>query len=246
MFERLSVMVEEHDGRDSIAYARVLHGMSSCISRAGNFEESDTLDREALAITERRVGENHPVVAPLLNGIAVNLVRHDREAEALPYHERALRIRREALGDDHPFVAQSHGNMAWALAGVDRLEEAEFHFREALSIREQTLGAEHPANTFDLTGLARVLNLADRPAEAVPLLERAIEIGRDAQTSALFVSETRYMLAHALVASGERARGIRIARRARKEMLDAGDEDYAKRVSEWLRTVEPPDTEASE
>jgi tetratricopeptide (TPR) repeat protein len=202
------------------------------------------LDREVavkLMLLEHRLGPDHPDLAPPLNSLGVSAARRGRGEEALAHHTRALAIRQAAFPPDHPAVAASRSNLAWAELELGRFEAAIESFSAALVALEARLGPEHPeltyTLTYTLTGLAMTFVEAGRPLEAIDPLERALAIGENAETRALFVGETEFTLARALVDAGrERKRALALARSAHERWMQADDPEAAAEVEAWLTT----------
>ncbi|HTM22550.1 MAG TPA: tetratricopeptide repeat protein, partial [Kofleriaceae bacterium] len=86
-----------------------------------------------------------------------------------------------------------------------------------------------------LTGLAEALLGLDRPAEALPLAERAAAI-REKNALPAELAESRFALARARWATGDRARALAVARQARDGFAGAGAlaAPQAAEVDAWL------------
>jgi tetratricopeptide (TPR) repeat protein len=80
--------------------------------QAGKFSEATLLAQRALAVREKALGPDHPLVAGTLNHLALLYKTQGRYADAEPLCKRSLAIREKALGSDHPGVAQSLNNLA--------------------------------------------------------------------------------------------------------------------------------------
>jgi tetratricopeptide (TPR) repeat protein len=78
----------------------------------GRYGEAEPLYRQALAISEKALGPDHPDVATSLNNLALLYRDEGRFAEAEPLFQQALAIIEMALGPDHPNAGTELGNLA--------------------------------------------------------------------------------------------------------------------------------------
>ncbi|MCA9686136.1 MAG: tetratricopeptide repeat protein, partial [Myxococcales bacterium] len=154
-----------------------------------------------------------------------------------------------SLPPDHPDLAlpyKGRGQAALArgrfAAARDDLERALEFFEEALHIYEQAFGAEHHRVAFALTGMGQALIGLDRPAEAIPHLERALVIRTGTAVEPTDLAETRFALARALAAGeGDPARARELATLARDAYAADGDKSKATQaeVDAWLAARDP-------
>lgn len=144
--------------------------------RAGQFRQAEALARESLAIRERILGSEDPVVAESLMNLGAQLEGQAKYADARRLYERSLAIRERALGPDHRDVASSLNNLAGVLRALGDYERAKPLFERALAIVEKVLGRDHPDVALSLGNLAGLLKVQGDFATARPLYERAIEI----------------------------------------------------------------------
>ena len=98
-----------------------------------------------MAIRERLLGPNDPVLAGSLNNIATLLMDLRRHDEALPLLRRAATISGDGVGRAHPEHATALSNLAGALQHLRRHAEAHPHLKRALSINKGALGPAHSA-----------------------------------------------------------------------------------------------------
>src|ERR1700683_3702022 len=104
--------------------------------RAGRYAEAIPLAQQALAICEKALGPDHPLVAASLNALAGLYDKQGRYAEAEPLYKRSLAIWEKALGPDHPDVVTALNNLAALYKEQSRTAEAEPLYRRALAIKE--------------------------------------------------------------------------------------------------------------
>ncbi|MBW4634262.1 MAG: tetratricopeptide repeat protein [Iphinoe sp. HA4291-MV1] len=110
----------------------------------GRYTEAEPLYQQALQLTRRLLGEEHPHVASSLNNLAGLYRYQGRYAEAEPLYQQALELRRRLQGEEHPSVATSLDNLALLYFFQGRHTEAEPLYQQALNICERLLGTNHP------------------------------------------------------------------------------------------------------
>src|SRR5271157_1511679 len=156
--------------------ATVLNNTAMSLTYAGDYAGAESLQRRALAINEKTLGPNHPLVAAGLNNLATLLYAKGDYAGAEPLYRRALAIQEKALGQDHPSVAIDLNNLASLLYHKGDYVGAEPLFRRAVAIDEKALGPDHPDVARDLNNLALLLQAKGDYARAEALFRRALGI----------------------------------------------------------------------
>lgn len=78
----------------------------------GQYAQAGPLYQRALAIKEKALGPEHPLVATSLNNLAAPYDDQGQYAQAEPLYQRALAILEKALGPEHPAEAASLENAA--------------------------------------------------------------------------------------------------------------------------------------
>ena len=124
--------------------AKVLNSTANSLSQAGDYAAAEPLYRRALAIDEKALGPDHPLVAMRLENLAALLDAKGDYAGAEPLYRRALAIDEKALGPDHPNVAGTLNNLAQLLRKKGDYATAEPLLRRALAIFEKALGPDDP------------------------------------------------------------------------------------------------------
>jgi tetratricopeptide (TPR) repeat protein len=140
------------------------------------YSQAAPLLRDALAISLKVLGPEHPDTAISLNNLANVLRAQGDLAEARPLSEQALAIREKVLGPEHPDTAISLTNLANLLWSQGDLVGARPLYERALAIREKGFGPEHSDTATCLNSLASVLKAQGDFAGARPLYERALAI----------------------------------------------------------------------
>ena len=160
----------------ALAEASRLDSEALTAAKTGDLIRAETLSRRALAIKEKALGSEHPLVAANLNAIAASLFQKGDVAGAEPLYRRSLAIREKTLGPEHPDVADSLNILANLLSKRGDLTGAEPLYRRALAIREKALGPDHPTVGNSLNSLANLLYAKGDLAGAESLYRRALAI----------------------------------------------------------------------
>jgi eukaryotic-like serine/threonine-protein kinase len=161
---------------DAYDMATVLNNVGNVYEAKGEWTRALEMHSEALALRERALGPDHPLVARSLSNLGdVHLARGEPTA-ARKLQERALEINKKVLGEAHPEIAQSYNNLAAALGMSGRHDRALDMFESAKAIMEQVYGPEHPKLAMTLGNIGAVHVMLEQYDEALPLLERAREI----------------------------------------------------------------------
>ncbi len=87
-----------------------LNNLAAIRQRQGADDEAEELYRRSLAMKEKLVGPEHPVVANTLNNLAVICRRQERFDEAEELYARALQILEAGVEPDHPTLAKTRRN----------------------------------------------------------------------------------------------------------------------------------------
>src|SRR6185312_376195 len=154
----------------------LLNWLGRCFYELAEWAEAEPLIRRALAIDEKNLRPEDPIIAIHLNNLAMVLKDTNRLGEAEPLMRRALAIEEKSFGPEHPNVARDLNNLAQVLQDADRRVEAEPLMRRALAIDEKSFGTEHATVALGLSNLAQLLQDTNRPGEAELLMRRALAI----------------------------------------------------------------------
>jgi tetratricopeptide (TPR) repeat protein len=146
-----------------------LQGRAHYTAARHNFER-------ALAIAERDLGAEQPIVAVSYNNMGSLLRDLGDLPAAKSYLERAIAINERVYGNDNLEIAQSYNNLGLLLQEMGDLPTAKVYYERAIIIREKILGREHPSVATSYNNLGSLLwNLGEYNA-AKSYLERAIAI----------------------------------------------------------------------
>jgi tetratricopeptide (TPR) repeat protein len=167
-----------HFGADGkpVTLARIQNELAVFQDSQGQYQQSLTLRRSALAIYEAALGPDHPDTATALANLAATYGSLGQHAEALPLEQRALAVTEAALGPDHPDTAIGLGNLAMTYWSLGRHGEALPLEQRALAVTEAALGPDHPSTANRLSNLAATYGSLGRHGEALPLEQRALAV----------------------------------------------------------------------
>jgi len=153
-----------------VEYGRVSRGDA-------RYEQSDSILRVALAISDRAVDQDDPLRVSILHQLVMTARRREEFTEAEQLQLEAMAILRRNLGAEHPELAYElffFGDLLWD--GLGELERAEEHYREGLRIVEQALGPESKRLVHGINSLASMLSESGREEEAIALMRRGVQI----------------------------------------------------------------------
>jgi Tfp pilus assembly protein PilF len=140
------------------------------------FSEAEALYQQALDITKKALGVDHPSVAAILYTLADLYRRQAKYSEAEARYQQALAITVKAQGSEHLNTAA----ILYALADLYRVQvrfsDAELFYKRALAITERALGVNHPDTATILNNLATVYKAQGEYSEAEVLYKRALQI----------------------------------------------------------------------
>ena len=86
--------------------------MASLYTAQKRYAEAEPLHNRSLAIREKALGPNHPLVATSLNDLGLLYSIQGRYADAERLFKPSLAIREQVFSPDHPDVKQSRDNLA--------------------------------------------------------------------------------------------------------------------------------------
>jgi eukaryotic-like serine/threonine-protein kinase len=223
-------------GPQSYESAKSLNNLGSTHYAAARFSEALDFYRRALEIIEPSLGE-HPATALSWSNVGSTLAEIGEPTGAREAHYRALEIRTRLFGADSLWVAITKGNIGFANL-IDRPADAPREFEAMRKSLEASLPADHPYQAFPLSGLGRAFRALGRPAEAIPLLERALSLWESSGIALPHdLAADRFALARALWQVGrERERSVEVAKSALATLatLEASHLPLREEIRTWL------------
>src|SRR5579875_112710 len=148
--------------------------LAEVYARLRNWEEAATCYRKALPLSERLLGEEHPVTLEHLEQAALVLLQQGNATEAESILQRVLASREQMPGTEP-------GALASCWNGLARVALAQEHIAEASALleRAQQLLSEQPESSTHaavLDTLAALEGAQQRYEQAIAVSEQALEI----------------------------------------------------------------------
>jgi tetratricopeptide (TPR) repeat protein len=188
-----------------------------------------------------RLGPGHERTQAWLEQARGNLrATEGRYVEAVAAFQKAVEIKERVLGRDHVDVAISLDSLALALLSLGDVARALATSERVLAIATSGFGAESPGLGEYLSNRGEILNAAKRPAEALPLFQRALEVWAPFGPTSLFLAYPLTGMGVALLGEGkpsqalaplERALALRVAGEHARARL--GDTRFALARALW-------------
>jgi len=211
--------------------------LARVLSTARRFDEARPMFEEAIEILVEAEGEGSTRVASAMDGFGRVLRQQGELDAAVAMHRKALAAWRTAVGEDHPDVGVSLMHIGYTLAAKEDWAEAGKVFDEAEAVLRRGIGDDHPQLIYVANSRAAMLLELGRPADAIPIVERALTLDAVEQVDPTLVAETQFILAQALWhAERDRPRAMDLANKAR-DAYAAGSEMWAAELEEietWL------------
>jgi tetratricopeptide (TPR) repeat protein len=230
-------LLERERGPDHLDLSFSLNNLALIHQERREYTQAILLQDRALAILEQAYGPDHPTVATALNNLALShQLRGDLEiAERL--HLRTLATLEKIGGPDQFAVGLS----LWRLATIHRLRgefnEADSMYQRSVSTWEKVLGPDSPELAWPTIGQGQLALARNKPADAVPLLERALRLRGDDPSKPDRLAEARFTLAQALAVDKhhDRSRVQALAQEAADAYRKLGDTKALADVETWSR-----------
>jgi serine/threonine protein kinase/tetratricopeptide (TPR) repeat protein len=175
LLERALARAREADGPNSVRVAQSLNDLGVLMRRV-DFEKSDALLKESLAMRRQLLGNEDAKVAVTLVELSRTYRDRARGDDAEPLLREALAIRRKVHGNVHRETATSLSDLGHLLRDRGELAEAEAMYRENTAITRKVHVADHPDLATSLTNLATVRQLRGDNVTAEQLHREALAI----------------------------------------------------------------------
>jgi len=239
-FERALQLQRAALGEGHRNVAQLENNLAAVAMSTGHHDEAEERFERALAIWRAALGDEHPLVADALNNLAVVSVARGDFDKACANDEKALAIREKTMPADHPGLAQNLVNLGTDYYRVGRYAEARALHERGLAVYEKKLDPSHDDIALALTALSNDLIALREIDRALPMLERAYRLRKDAEIDPVELAATRWSLARALDGTSvgrDRARARGFAQQARDVFAatpTATDNPLAA-IDAWLR-----------
>jgi serine/threonine protein kinase/tetratricopeptide (TPR) repeat protein len=223
---------QDPDHPDMLALRNNIGGAYIALER---WDEARAELTDVLRLKEHKLGRDHASVAETLVNLGHIELHFGRIAAAEADTVRAQAIAAKESDPDRRMVGALHAQLASIRAAQGRTDEAR-------ALAAQAIGELTIAGEADQPDLAEPLELHARlskaPADAIPMLERALAIHErtDAPGSraAIQREQTRFALARALLSAGvDRPRARALAEQARSALAAAHDPGV-RAIEAWL------------
>jgi len=199
-----------------------LDGLGQALYNLDELPDAEATHREALAIRQVLLGQEHQDVAESLTNLANVIMKkaeinnsEDMYQEAFNMYKNSLNMRRSLLGNEHPKIAESLNNIALSYIQKKDFDKAEAALREALAMNRKLLGNVHPDIAYLLGSLAEVLKKSDKLVEAEASFREAIEVSNKLQChDHLFVARWYESIAICLMAQSNLTKAVAVEREA--------------------------------
>ncbi len=203
-FERALAVRERVFGPDHADVAGVLNNLGNVYLHRERPRDALAAHERAERIMMRVYGADHPRIAASMENIATVLYHLGDHDGAIDRHRRALEILGRTAGPNDLVVAVTRGNLGNVLFTRGRYRDALVEFEGALATFD-AVAPDHPDAVFTLLGLGDTLLALDRPADAVPFLERLLAHDQRNRLGETDLDGARRSLDRARAAAGSRA-----------------------------------------
>lgn len=166
--------VEKSDNGRELAAA--LNNLGQVHAGQGRDDLAEPLYKRAIALMEKSLGLETPLLSAELTNLAALYQRQGRFTEAEPLFKRALAVSEKGLSREHPDVGRALNNLATLYVKQERQAEAEPLFQRALAIYQKAAGPEHPAVATVLNNIGQVDRDLNRDADAEAPIKRSLAI----------------------------------------------------------------------
>jgi len=232
VLERARQLMTAELGHDDPRTLNATGNLAYVYEKLGRLDESIALLGETIASTRRRLGPDHASLFPRFYATAqAQIQRHDY-GTAHKNIDEALRIARKHMGDENPRVASALDIKATIFQEERRYQDSLATYQQSLGIKQKVLKPDDQDFSYSYDGIGQSLLGLGRPAEARPMLEKALSIrGSDP----VDLADTQYALAQTLWQLGQqKPAAIKYGEQALQNYQRAGRRERATEVEEWL------------
>lgn len=181
LVEKASVRLRDELQDQPLARARLLEEMATIHRSLGLYEAALSLGRESLALRERSLPPDDPLIAASLERLAGIYWNLSRNSEAEPLYLRCLNIREQHFGKESIEVGDTLNYLANLYADQRRLVDAQALYVKALALRSRLRGPRSDETASTMSNLANVLTEQKNYPAAEKLYRDAISIKEDVE-----------------------------------------------------------------
>jgi serine/threonine-protein kinase len=202
--------IQEVNG-DSIGLTRTYDRLAVLITTDGDRKRGESLVRRAIAIRERLLGPDHPLVAQEYSRLSWVLIDTDLEgSEEAARH--ALEIQRRRLGNAHPATLTTEADLSLIMRRKGDLVGAERLGREVLDGRRRALGEIHQDVAGALANLGVTMEQRGKLTDADTLVSQSAMIYRKVAESSPDFGPLLLTLTRIKLKVGDAVGALRLAR----------------------------------
>ena len=158
--------------------AEAVNDLGNLLEENGDYDESERMYGESVALRRRLYGDKHPKIAQGLNNLASAMQDKGELAASEATYRQALTMERELLGNVHPEVANTLNNIAFVQYDRGDAAGALSTEREALATYRQLFSGDHPRVAAVTNTIGLWLTFAGAYPEAERDLRTALEMRR--------------------------------------------------------------------
>ena len=161
-------------GANPVFEAKLLMEEAKVLVAEYRFEESEAVQRKAVAALTTLLGADHKNVGAAYGTLAQILLAQNKGPESLVASRQALEILEGALGPDHPTVAGARMTVGQTLIEVGRLDEAKTQLLAADAVFARVFGPMHPIRTGIYGRIGRIERSQDHPDASIAAFRKAL------------------------------------------------------------------------
>jgi len=201
-------------------------------------EKADEAKRSldtGLAIAERAHAPSESI-AQILNALGSLALEQERAAEALAFVDRAYQLL-GAANKKHTVLLNTVRLQGEALLALERYDAALAKFEQAKHLIIEKKGATNSGIAFADEAIAAAYEAQGKHADAVQVLEHALAIRHKLPDEHPDVARTRFALARAVAATGDKRRARSLAEQARAGFAAAKSQRDIDDIDAWLKSL---------
>lgn len=198
-----------HKGEEAVA--ALLMRASGYLFDRGRWKERELVDKTALSLRRRALGNRHPDTIESMASLAAayHAQGNYEEDEVLSFN--VLQLRQEILGRKHPDTIGSLADLAATYHAQGTYEEAEEIYLKVLALRREILGNNHPDTIESMAGLATTYHAQGQYDKAEKIKVHTLQLRKEvlgveyadtlqsmASLSATYHAQRRYGVAEAI------------------------------------------------
>ena len=138
---------------------------------------------QMFAIASRYSLPGQPMVVDAAHKLATTLTRGSAYARATKMFERVIKDQQTLLGPDHPHIAITLSNLGLCYSKLRNAAKARDVLERSIALRERLFGTTSPLLIPALDNYADMLKATGSVTEALPVIERAMNLAKVDRTS---------------------------------------------------------------